>query len=155
MSPCRSQPTSERMDCASVPCSPSTHIIHRQKEDSKNRMDHDCGSFAALAVVAVSGKRLLEIPSTLCPAICFAGMAIVLLSHRDAALVKLFEWRWLRALGKYSYGMYVIQLPMVTLIPMASLAGMLPSNPLMSATIYLACVFAFIFLAAATSLPLV
>lgn len=105
----------------------------------------------ALAVVAVSGKRLLEIPSTLCPAICFAGMAIVLLSHRDAALVKLFEWRWLRALGKYSYGMYVIQLPMVTLIPMASLAGMLPSNPLMSATIYLACVFAFIFLAAATS----
>jgi peptidoglycan/LPS O-acetylase OafA/YrhL len=104
-----------------------------------------------LAGVAVSGKRLLEIPSTLCPAICFAGMAIVLLSHRDAALVKLFEWQWLRALGKYSYGMYVIQLPMVTLIPMASLAGMLPSDPLMSATIYLACMFAFIFLAAATS----
>jgi peptidoglycan/LPS O-acetylase OafA/YrhL len=104
-----------------------------------------------LAGVAASGKRLLEIPSTLCPAICFAGMAIVLLSHRDAALVKLFEWRWLRALGKYSYGMYVFQLPVVTLIPMVSLDGILPSDPLLSATFYLAFMFAFIFVAAATS----
>jgi peptidoglycan/LPS O-acetylase OafA/YrhL len=105
----------------------------------------------ALAGVAVSGKRLLEIPSTLCPAICFAGMAIVLLSHRHAALVRLFEGRWLRALGKYSYGMYVIQLPIVTLVPMASLAGRLTSDPLMSATIYVAFMFAFILLAAATT----
>jgi peptidoglycan/LPS O-acetylase OafA/YrhL len=105
----------------------------------------------ALAGVAVSGKRLLEIPSTLCPAICFAGMAIVLLSHRYAALVLLLELPSLRALGKYSYGMYVFQLPVVTLIPMVSLDGILPSDPLLSATFYLAFMFAFIFVAAATS----
>jgi peptidoglycan/LPS O-acetylase OafA/YrhL len=104
-----------------------------------------------LAGVAVSGKRLLEIPSTLCPAICFAGMAIVLLSHRHAALVKLFEWRWLRALGKYSYGMYVIQLPMVTLIPMALVTNVLPTEPLLQAAIYIACMLALIYFFALAS----
>jgi peptidoglycan/LPS O-acetylase OafA/YrhL len=73
-----------------------------------------------------------------------AMMAVILLSRRDVLLAKIFESAPLRLLGKYSYGMYVIQLPLVTLLPMSALATHLPNSPLFAATIYVVTIFAAI-----------
>jgi len=49
-----------------------------------------------------------------------AGMAVILLSHKQSILFKAIENSFLRFLDKYSYGTYVVQLPPVTLLPLKS-----------------------------------
>jgi peptidoglycan/LPS O-acetylase OafA/YrhL len=108
-------------------------------------------AFAMLGAVAISGKRFLEVPSTLCPLFCGAGMAILLTSYRSSALVKLFEWAPLRVLGNYSYGMYVVQLPLLTLFPIRVMAEFFPSNPLLNGLAYILVLFSSIVLLAFAS----
>ncbi|MDX1929333.1 MAG: hypothetical protein SFV81_22595 [Pirellulaceae bacterium] len=59
-----------------------------------------------------------------------AKSLFALLSIRNSPLAKLFENRGLRWLGKISYGMYVIQLPLLTLLPPQPLAPRLPHDPI-------------------------
>jgi peptidoglycan/LPS O-acetylase OafA/YrhL len=101
--------------------------------------------------LALSRRRLLEVGSTLCPAAFFAGMAILILSKREALLVRLLEWRPLRILGRYSYGMYVVQLPLVTAFPATLLLSRLPLNPVIASGLYSLCMFVGIVSLAAIS----
>lgn len=101
--------------------------------------------------IAGSGIRLLAFSNTLCPATCFAGMAIVLLGSRNSPIVKLFESRCLRMLGKYSYGMYVVQLPLVTMLPLASFSELLVTDRIVGSIIYVVSLFTAILLLAMAS----
>ncbi|XZE21161.1 acyltransferase family protein [Pirellulaceae bacterium SH449] len=77
-----------------------------------------CTVLPLLLVVAFSGRRFLEIPSTLCGLLFASGMVYLLLSSNYSFVVRLMQSSPLRTLGRYSYGMYVVQLPLVTLIPL-------------------------------------
>ncbi len=107
--------------------------------------------FPILIGIAVSGMRMFELPSTLCPATCFAGMAVVLLGSRSNPIVKLFESRCLRMLGKYSFGMYVVQLPLVTMLPLASFSEHLAADRIVGSMIYVVSMFTAILLLAMVS----
>lgn len=63
----------------------------------------------------MTGRRILTIGSTVWPLAWFALLLILLTSSRDSRLARVFDGYWLRNLGKYSYGMYVFQSPLIPL----------------------------------------
>jgi peptidoglycan/LPS O-acetylase OafA/YrhL len=92
-------------------------------------------------MVVLSGKRWMGIPHTLFGCLWMVVMAIVVTRTRSHRLSQLLRVPVLQWLGKYSYGMYVIQLPLVTLLPMATLVSWLQwdgLNPLFSGCAYVA-----------------
>jgi len=107
-----------------------------------------------LITIAISGNRFLGIPNSLCPMFWMAGMAVILLSQKPSMQVKAIENSFLRFLGKYSYGMYVVQLPLVTLLPLESLVTYLPTNPIGQSLIYVLSIFSVIIAVAILSFHL-
>lgn len=101
--------------------------------------------------VAFMARRILEIPNTLCAIFFAAGITYVILSDPRNALVRFFESIGLRALGKYSYGMYVLQLPLVSLLPLKLVAPYLPFSVFWDGISYIALMFVVIYLAALVS----
>jgi peptidoglycan/LPS O-acetylase OafA/YrhL len=79
---------------------------------------------AGLAV-ALSGKRWMGLPHTLFGGLWFAAMAFVLTRSTVHPISRILRAPWLQWLGKYSYGMYVVQLPLVTLLPLAAMVDAL------------------------------
>jgi peptidoglycan/LPS O-acetylase OafA/YrhL len=69
-----------------------------------------------LLIVAAVGKRLLGLPNSVCPATWAILLGLLLtrpVGHWMSHLAKMDFLRWL---GKYSYGMYVVQLPLLSVI---------------------------------------
>lgn len=104
-----------------------------------------------LLAIASTGRRLLELPNSLCPVFFAASLIFILSSKSNSLIVRCCESIWLRTLGKYSYGMYVVQLPLVSLLPLSLASDYLPQNIFVSAGIYISMMFALILLTAIAS----
>lgn len=87
--------------------------------------------------VALTGKRYFAIPNTLVPILFAAVIYWMLGTNHTGWLNRLARWSPLKSLGKYSYGMYVIQLPLVTLAPASSVQGLMPNSLQSPVTFYL------------------
>ena len=72
--------------------------------------------FAFALIVVVLGKRLLGLPSSLCPAIWTVLLGLLLTRTVGHWMSRFANNDFLRWLGKYSYGMYVVQLPLLSII---------------------------------------
>jgi peptidoglycan/LPS O-acetylase OafA/YrhL len=72
--------------------------------------------FTFAVVVTLLGKRLLGLSHSLCPAVWALLLGLLLtrpVGHWMSRIARLDFLRWL---GKYSYGMYVVQLPLLSII---------------------------------------
>lgn len=68
---------------------------------------------------AVTGKRWLTIPSSACPAIFTILLGLIVTGSATSIMSRLMRRPLFTWLGKYSYGMYVVQLPLAVLLPSA------------------------------------
>jgi len=76
-----------------------------------------CITTAGLVLIE---KRFLTIPSTLFPLLFMLGLAVLVSGNAGNRISLMMRLPLLRWLGKYSYGMYVFQLPLVTLFPLSN-----------------------------------
>jgi peptidoglycan/LPS O-acetylase OafA/YrhL len=80
----------------------------------------------ACSVVVLAGSRCLGLTHTLFGLLWVALLAVVVTRSRSHRMSRYLRSPWLLWLGKYSYGMYVIQLPLVTLLPLSWIASQMP-----------------------------
>ncbi|MCY2976203.1 MAG: acyltransferase [Planctomycetota bacterium] len=81
-------------------------------------------TLSLIGIVAI-GSRLGTLPSSLCPAFWMIALAILLSRPPTHWLSKIARVGFLSWLGKYSYGMYVVQLPLVSLLTTQMVTGFL------------------------------
>jgi peptidoglycan/LPS O-acetylase OafA/YrhL len=82
--------------------------------------------FGLAAMAAdVAGRRLLGLPYAAWACTCGALLVLVVAAARTSGLGRLGNWQVLRFFGKYSYAMYVFQLPLVyVLAPVMTASGL-------------------------------
>jgi len=94
----------------------------------------------ATLVLAVTGKRLMTLPHTLVPALMAVVLGLIVTGKKSDYLSQPFKNPILCWFGKYSYGMYVVQLPLLTLLPLSafvSTVGLETMNSMMTSMAYL------------------
>ncbi|AMV32753.1 O-acetyltransferase OatA [Pirellula sp. SH-Sr6A] len=84
--------------------------------------------FVVGIAIAWTGKRYFAIPNTLIPILFVCVLYWMMHRSKHDVWNRITRWSPLRSLGKYSYGMYVIQLPLVTLIPASSVLQWVPGS---------------------------
>jgi len=67
------------------------------------------------------GKRFLTIPHTVIPMACAVALLVLVTGPKVGRVSRIMQSSILRWFGRYSYGMYVVQLPLMTLLPLATL----------------------------------
>lgn len=70
----------------------------------------------ALVGIKLSGRRWLTLPDSLFVGLFACLVVLVLHSRRDSAWGAIWQAKWLRFFGKYSYAMYVFQYPLIPLL---------------------------------------
>ncbi len=81
--------------------------------------------FLFAAVLFLKGGRLATIPLTVIPLLWTCMMIWLLTSSPRSRFANIFDWKFLRLLGKYSYAMYVFQSPLIPLTASVfSMAGL-------------------------------
>jgi len=94
----------------------------------------------ATLVFAVTGKRWMTLPHTLVPALMAVVLALIVTGKKSDYLSRPLRNPILCWFGKYSYGMYVVQLPLLTLLPLSafvSAVGLETMNSVMTSMAYL------------------
>jgi peptidoglycan/LPS O-acetylase OafA/YrhL len=74
--------------------------------------------FLGAVALALFGKGFLAIPHTLIPLACAAALLILVTGPRLGLLSRMMKLPILRWFGRYSYAMYVVQLPLMTMLPL-------------------------------------
>jgi peptidoglycan/LPS O-acetylase OafA/YrhL len=64
------------------------------------------------------GKGFLAIPQTVIPLACAVALLVLVTGPRRGLLSRVMQYPLLRWFGRYSFGMYVVQLPLMTLLPL-------------------------------------
>ncbi|MBW3598193.1 MAG: acyltransferase [Planctomycetes bacterium] len=78
---------------------------------------------AMFAIVALLDQRLLTLPTTLCALFFGAVLILAVTAPEGSPMGRVWSNRSLRLLGKYSYGMYVLQNPLIPLLAPFFTAG--------------------------------
>ena len=80
--------------------------------------------FVLLVAVGLTllGKRFLTIPHTVVPMVCGAALLVLVTGPKLGLPSRIMQSSTLRWFGRYSYGMYVVQLPLMTLLPLATVS---------------------------------
>lgn len=72
-----------------------------------------------------SGRRFWTVGLTIWPLAWISGLVLLLSSDVQSSVARLFQQRWLLALGRTSYAMYVFQSPLIPLsVPLLAAVGL-------------------------------